>query len=63
MQYKVLFAQYNWNEQVKESEIGTACSTHGEKNAYRILVGTPEGSRPLGRPRCSWEDNIKMDLG
>jgi hypothetical protein len=35
----------------------------GEKrNAYRILVGNPEGKRPLGRPRRSWVDNIKMDL-
>jgi hypothetical protein len=35
----------------------------GEKvNAYRILVGKPEGKRPLGRPRCRWVDNIKMDL-
>jgi hypothetical protein len=35
----------------------------GEKmNAYRILVGTPEGKRPLGRPRRRWGDNIKMDL-
>jgi hypothetical protein len=35
----------------------------GEKRgAYRILVGTPEGRRPLGRPRLRWEDNIKMDL-
>jgi hypothetical protein len=36
----------------------------GEKrNAYRILVGKPEGKRPLGRPRRRWVDNIKMDLG
>jgi hypothetical protein len=35
----------------------------GEKrNAYRILVGNPEGKRPLGRPRRGWVDNIKMDL-
>jgi hypothetical protein len=35
----------------------------GEKrNAYRILVGKPEGRRPLGRPRRKWVDNIKMDL-
>jgi hypothetical protein len=35
----------------------------GEKrNAYRILVGKPEGKRPLGRPRLRWEDDIKMDL-
>jgi hypothetical protein len=34
----------------------------GEKGAYRVLVGRPEGRRPLGRPRHRWEDNIKMDL-
>jgi hypothetical protein len=35
----------------------------GEKrNAYRLFVGKPEGKRPLGRPRCRWVDNIKMDL-
>jgi hypothetical protein len=35
----------------------------GEKRkAYRILVGKPEGKRPLRRPRRKWEDNIKMDL-
>jgi hypothetical protein len=32
------------------------------RNAYRILVGKPEGKRPLGRPRRRWEDNIRMDL-
>jgi hypothetical protein len=32
------------------------------RGAYRILVGIPEGRRPLGRLRCRWEDNIKMDL-
>jgi hypothetical protein len=36
----------------------------GEKrNAYRLLVGKPEGKRPLGRPRCRCVDNIRMDLG
>jgi hypothetical protein len=35
----------------------------GEKrNACRLFVGKPEGKRPLGRPRCRWVDNIKMDL-
>jgi hypothetical protein len=43
------------------------CAGHvarmGEKrNAYRILVGEPEGKRPLGRPRRRWVDNIKMNL-
>jgi hypothetical protein len=33
------------------------------RNAYRILVGNPEGKRPLGRPRHRWVDNLKMDLG
>jgi hypothetical protein len=43
--------------------MGRACSTNGEKrNACRILVGKPEGKRPLGRTRCRWMDNIKMDL-
>jgi hypothetical protein len=31
------------------------------RNAYRILVGTPEGKRPIGRPRHTWVDNIEMD--
>jgi hypothetical protein len=31
-------------------------------NAYRLLVGKPEGRRPLGRPRRRWVDNIKIDL-
>jgi hypothetical protein len=39
-------------------------STKGEKrNAYRLLVGNPEGKRPLGRPRRRWVENIRMDLG
>jgi hypothetical protein len=33
-----------------------------KRNAYRILVGEPEGKRPLGKPRRRWVDNIKMDL-
>ena len=32
------------------------------RNVYRVLVGKPEGKRPLGRPRHRWEDNIKTDL-
>jgi hypothetical protein len=33
-----------------------------ERNAYKLLVGKPEGRRPLGRPRRRWLDNIRMDL-
>jgi hypothetical protein len=39
-----------------------ACMGDG-RGAYRVLVGRPEGKRPLGRTRRRWEDNIKMDLG
>jgi hypothetical protein len=47
----------------REDEMGRACSTNGgERNAYRILVGKPDGKRPLGRPRRGWVDNISMEL-
>jgi hypothetical protein len=43
--------------------MGRACGTNeGDEEAYRILVGKPEGKQPLGRPRCRWVDNIKIDL-
>jgi hypothetical protein len=42
--------------------MGRAYSTNGEKSTYSILVGKSEGKRPLGRPRCRWVDNIKMNL-
>jgi hypothetical protein len=49
--------------QVKEDEMDGPCSTNGEKrNAYRLLVGKPEGKRPLGKPRRRWVDNIRLDL-
>jgi hypothetical protein len=32
------------------------------RGVYRVLVGRPKGKRPLGRPRCRWEDNIRLDL-
>jgi hypothetical protein len=33
-----------------------------ERKVYRVLVGKPEGKRPLGRSRCRWEDGMRMDL-
>ena len=43
--------------------MGGACSAYGEgRGVYRVLVGKPEGKTPLERPRCRWEDNIKMGL-
>jgi hypothetical protein len=46
----------------------TECETHVAhmkkmRNAYKVLVGKPEGKIPLGRLWCRWEDNLKMDLG
>jgi hypothetical protein len=41
---------------------GHAARMGERRNAYRILVGNPEGRRPLGRRRRRWVDNIKMDL-
>jgi hypothetical protein len=52
------------NNKVEEDEIGGSSSTNGEKrNTYRLLVGKPEGKRPLRRPRRRWVGNIRMDLG
>jgi hypothetical protein len=43
--------------------VGGTCGTHGEgKGVYRVLVGKPEGKRPLRRPRRRWENNIKPNL-
>jgi hypothetical protein len=42
--------------------VGHVAGMGEQRNAYGILVGKPEGKRPLGRPRRRWVDNIKMDL-
>ena len=43
--------------------MGGACGTMEEgRGVHKVLVGKPEGKRPLGRTRRRWEDNIKMDL-
>jgi len=43
--------------------LGHVAGTGGEtRGVYRVLVGKPEGKRPLGRSRRRWEDNIKMDI-
>ena len=41
---------------------GHVARTGASRGVYRVLVGKPEGKRPLGSPRRRWEDNIKMDL-
>jgi hypothetical protein len=42
--------------------IGHVARMEAKRNSYRILVGKPEGTRPLKRPRRRWMNNIKMDL-
>jgi hypothetical protein len=39
-----------------------ACMEEEKKNAYRVLIGVPEGKRSHGRPRLRWEDNLKMSV-
>jgi hypothetical protein len=47
-----------------EDETGRACSTNDEKRkVYRLLVGKSEGNKLLGRPRCRWVYNNRMDHG
>ena len=54
--YRILYG-----DKIEKSEMGGAYGAYGG-GVYRVLVGKPEGKRPLGRPRRRWEDNIKMDL-
>ena len=42
--------------------VGHVARMGEDRGVYRVLVGKPEGKRPLGRPRRIWDDNIKMDL-
>jgi hypothetical protein len=49
--------------QVKANEVGGHVAHMGEeRKVYKVLVGKPEGKRPLGRPRRRWEDGIRIDL-
>jgi hypothetical protein len=51
-------------DKIEKNGMGRACSTFGRerRGVYRVLVGNPEGKRPIGRARHRWEGNIKMDL-
>ena len=47
----------------RKDEMGTACSTMGDRrSAHKAVVGRVQGKRPLGKRRRRWENNIKMDL-
>jgi hypothetical protein len=48
--------------EAEDDEIGRASRINGEKNAFRLFVGNPEGKKPLGGTVSRWVDNIKMSL-
>jgi hypothetical protein len=50
-------------DQIEKNEMGRACSIYeGRGEVIQVLVGKPDGKRPLERPRRRWEDTIMMDL-
>jgi hypothetical protein len=55
--------QYCAGDKIEKNEMDGACSADGEeRGVHMVLVGKPEGKRPLGRPRRRWDYNIRMDL-
>jgi hypothetical protein len=59
----VLLTHYCAGDKIEKNEMGGVLARMGEgRGVYRVLVGKPEGKRPMGRSRRRWEDNIKMDL-
>ena len=60
-----LYSSHNIIMNLKSGRLkwaGYVARMEQSRNAYRVLVRKPEGKRLSGRPRCRWEDNIKMDL-
>jgi hypothetical protein len=56
-------SKYNHDDQIKEDEMGGACSTHeSEEDCIQGTDGKARGNKPLGGYRRRWEDIIKMDL-
>jgi hypothetical protein len=61
----ILYFSPNIIRQIKSRRMrwaGYVARMEEDRNAYRVLMGNPEGKRPLGRPRRRWEDGIRMDL-
>jgi hypothetical protein len=61
----ILYSSPNIIRQIKSRRMrwaGHMARMGEERNVYRVLMGKPEGRRPLGRPRRRWEDGIRMDL-
>jgi hypothetical protein len=61
-QFHDLYSSLNIVRVIKSRWAGHVARMGTGRGAYRVLVGRPEGKRPLGRPRRRWEDKIKMDL-
>jgi hypothetical protein len=62
---RILYSSSNIIRHIKSREMrwaGHVARMGEERQVYRILVGKPEGKRPLRRPRGRWEDEIRMDL-
>ena len=57
-----LYAMYSSPNKIRNVKSRRLRWAEQYRNAYRVLVGKPEGKRPLGRPRRRWEENINMDL-
>ena len=60
LQFHILFQSLDFSRRMRWA--GHVARMGERRGVYRVLVGKPEGNRPLGRPRRRWEDNIKMDL-
>jgi hypothetical protein len=58
----ILICRYHYADQVMVNKVGGGMWHIWERKVYKVLVGKPEGKRPLGRPRHRWEDGFRMDL-
>jgi hypothetical protein len=62
---RISYSSSNIIRQIKSRRMrwaGHVARMGGERSVYRVLMRKPEVKRPLGRPRCRWEDGIRMDL-
>jgi hypothetical protein len=62
---QILYSSPNIIRKIKSRRMrwaGHVARMGEERNVYRVLMGKPEGKRPIGRPRRRWEDGIRMDL-
>jgi hypothetical protein len=65
VELRILYSFPNIIRQIKSRRMrwaGNVARMGGERNVYRVLMGNPEGKRPLGRTRRRWEGGIRMDL-